>query len=285
MTSPEIPSNVMQQTINPWLLGADPEFAVVEPPRKTVLNSGETHVEFTDTAGGVGWDHGGRVWELRPAPHQSSYGVVLNLWRLLRDKRMNRVEPYKWKSGALGGLLPTPTAGLGGAPTPAAGGEDTLGGHVHFGIRALNFQQLAACNALTLALLDLDILPRKENMRRQALGHYGSFSHRVTESTNGHVEYRPAPSWLDTPGQAFCALTSYKLAAARPGALRDQNNMEVWPINSKAGYLSWIEQCAREDVDAFLLNRFIEKRGFSAVQADPDSDFKPNWRKEDLWGK
>jgi hypothetical protein len=32
-----------------------------------------------------------------------------------------------------------------------------------------------------------------------------------------------------------------------------------------------------------LLNQLIEKRGFDALQSDPQSDIKPQWRKEELW--
>jgi len=300
MATSEVSPDLLKHVINPWLLGADPEFAVVEPPDKTVPNSGANAVEAQLEAGGIGSDHHGRVWELRPKPSPSAYKVTTNIWELLKAKELNKVAAFKWKSGALGGrpygqtvswmatgymdangnVVPAPQA----APQPV-GSTDTLGGHVHFGCQNLNGAQLKGLNKLTTLLLSLDVLPEKENTVRTRNSNYGRIGSSDAVRSCGdygetHIEYRCAPSWLDNPMQSFACLTSYKLAAARPSSL------EAFSLfKPKEDYLDWIAQLANVDVDAFLLDRFIEKRGFKAIQADPDSDFKPNWRKEDLWSQ
>jgi hypothetical protein len=290
---PLIKPEDLQEVINPWLLGADPEFAVVEPPDKAVENAGHQSVQVATMVGSIGDDHAGRVWELRPAPSRCAWGVMENIWRLLCRQELDKVTKYKWKSGALGGKFVGAiqneyyTGADGqiqyGVPPnspPAPTRQDTLGGHVHFGIRALNHAQIAACHAVTTGMLNLDVLPVKENTVRQSLGSYGSMSHRATETTGDHIEYRVPPSWLDKPGQAFGVLTIYKLAAAQPSSV-------AWPSDRdlKLGLSEWIAFHARRDVDAFILDRFLEKRGFADIQADPGSDFKLQWRKEQLWTK
>jgi hypothetical protein len=275
----EMPPDALKHVVNPWLLGADPEFAVLTPPDVTVPNAGAHAVEHTCEAGSVGWDHDHRVWELRPSPSTAAYGVLTNIWKLLKIAELSRVEGFKWKSGALGGLRQTPAThpldGPTGTSTP-----DTLGGHVHFGIQNFNAQQLRALQEMTRTLLTLDILPQKENNIRCLQGRYGNLQHDSVRTPGGHCEWRPAPSWLDRPGQALAALTCFKLAGARPSTVD-------WTTgyNLKGNLLRWLEEFAAVDVDAFLLDRFITRRGFDAVQADPASDFKPRWRREDLWAK
>jgi hypothetical protein len=280
-----LPAKALEFAANDFLLGADPEFAVVEPPNKTVPNSGANYVETQEPTGGIGSDHNGRVWELRPTPSRSAWTVVDNIWKLLKSQSMNKVQQFKWKSGALGGTqMQQQLSGIDPngmaiyTNVPLQNGEDTLGGHVHFGLGALNGAQKQALCDLTTVLLNLEILPTKENARRLQLAqqrglYYGSFTHDTIRSCQGHAEFRAAPSWLDRPGQAFCALTSYKLAATRPSALTWAKEFEL-----KQGFLEWLEDFSKVDVDAFLLLRTIERLGFAAIQADPETDFKSRWR-------
>lgn len=281
--TPELPSELLKQVINTFTLGADPEFAILKPPKDAVIvNSGQYAVNSHEADGGVpigsiGFDHSGRVWELRPAPSSSSYGVMTNIWKLLRSPKLAKVEKFKWKSGALGGLKTLEDED--GEPQQTDQ-LDTLGGHVHYGFNHFTATQMKALHGTTQALLNLDILARKENIKRLAAGHYGNTGHDAVRDCEGHVEYRCAPSWLDNPGQALAALTVYKLAAARPQAMEWTEDYRL-----KEGFLDWLEQMSQSDVDAWLLHRLIAKRGFGQIQADPASDFKPNWRKEELWSK
>lgn len=296
----EMPDGVLEHVVNPWLLGADPEFAVVQPPNTCVKNWGPNSVNLQAPAGGIGYDHSGRVWELRPAPSRSAYGVVTNMWRLLRRAEMAKVEQFKWKSGALGAVGTTPIIPTPAVAVNAAGqlepwepdeddieqtGEDTLGGHVHFGMQGLNPAQLSGLGKLTGTLLNLDVLPRKENLKRIRLAksrgqNYGDLRYDVVRSCGDHIEFRAAPSWLDKPGQAFAALTAYKLAAVRPSSITWTDDFEL-----KANFLEWLEDFSGVDVDAWLLSRLVDEQGFGAIQADPSADFKPRWRRDDLWAK
>jgi hypothetical protein len=289
----ELAPELLREVVNPWLLGADPEFAVLDPPDKLILNSGTYATESNTQFGGIGQDHSGRVWEVRPAPSTSSYGVVTNIWRLLRSEHLKKVEQFKWKGGALGakkggmddGALAQAVAAQLGQhvpimnPAPTAV-HDTLGGHIHFGITGFNPAQKVALDKVTTGLLNLEILPRKENELRLRYGAYGRFNHDAVRICDNHVEYRCAPSWLDKPGQAFAALTAYKLAGAKPSSIDWTEGFAV-----KKSFLEWIAEFAHVDVDAFLLDKFIERRGFEAIQADPESNFRPRWRKEELWAR
>jgi hypothetical protein len=318
-----LPSKYLKDVVNPWLLGADPEWAVMTPPDVVVPNSGPLAVNTSKAAGSIGSDHNGRVWEVRPAPSPSAYVVCINIWKLLRQQELDKVEKFKWKSGALGakkhqghanpttlqawiahfnqpqyGLTLQQASNAGqqayvqqqqqnavyGTPVQPAVQDndlDTLGGHVHFGIGGFNPSQRAALNAVTTGLLNLDILPHKENTRRLqlSLNQPYKYGHQnggdAVRECNGHVEYRCAPSWLDKPGQALAALTTYKLAAARPSTVE-------WPSKQalKTGFLAWLDEHIEGDVDAWILSRFIEGRGFEEIQADPSSDFKPRWRRD-----
>jgi Phage phiEco32-like COOH.NH2 ligase-type 2 len=274
----EAPPGILANVINPWLVGADPEFAVLTPPM-AVQNSGPYAVEAVLPAGNIGWDHNHRIWELRPAPSTAAYGLVTNMWRLLKDARFAPVEHFKWKSGALGGLH-APGFDDGQIPDGAQTVPDTLGGHIHFGIQMLNQAQKAGLIKITQTLLNLDILPNEENLKRLAQGHYGGFNHDSIRQCGDHCEWRAAPSWLDKPGQALAALTTMKLAAARPSSIDWSES-----YNLKACFLAWLEEYAAVDVDAWMLTRLIQKRGLGEIQADPVSDFKPRWRREDLWAK
>lgn len=158
---------------------------------------------------------------------------------------------------------------------------------MHFGIAQFNGPQRAALNAITTGLLNLEILPHKENARRLELtanadvkyGHQDGGD--AVRNCNGHVEYRCPPSWLDKPGQAFAALTCYKLGGARPSSVK-------WPeaYELKAGFFEWLDELSRVDVDAWLLSQYIDQRGFESIQADPTSDFQPRWRCDTQeWGR
>ena len=260
----EISPNLLKQVINPFTLGADPEFVILDKTGHQIYNAEPYGVRMKIVAGEIGHDHGGRVWELRPSASQSSYGVLVNIWRLLKSDHMKTVSDFKWKSGAIGGA-------------------DTIGGHVHFGIPVLNQAQLDTLAFVTEGLEALEILPQAESSARRQTGRnlgqdYGGL--KSTRDSLGHIEYRAPASWLGSPGQALAVLTAYKLAATEPLSV-------TWPKSKflKGEFEKWVAEMSTKDVDAFLLNSLIEKRGFDSLQVDPQSDFKPQWRKEELWQK
>jgi hypothetical protein len=266
----EIPASQLQQVVNPWLIGADPEFFVIQPPDRPIYNMDPYLVNVRTPAGEIGWDHGQRIWELRPHPAQSSYGLITNIWKLLRptpDAQGNDTSPlykvakFKWKSGAVSN----------------DGDGDTIGGHVHFGMRTLAPATLNALADLTVALERIEILPSEESAERRNLHpEYGALT--GTRDSKGHVEYRAPASWLDKPGQALAVLTTYKLAVHAPESLGWTKEFHV-----KSRFEDWVTVMSQRDVDAFILYRLLEKRKLGACQAEPGCDFGPNWRKEYLW--
>lgn len=288
MRKTEIPPELLKDVVNGFMVGADPEFAILSPPQDTpILNAGANAVQTTMPGGEIGFDHGGRVWEVRPSPSHSAYAVLLNIWRLLRSDQMNKVSQWRWKAGALGGKRqghPFAIDPLTNAVTHAPGRPDCLGGHVHFDLDHLTPTQIKLMARITTRLEDLDVLPLEEGRARRALHvqgdegiTYGSLND--VRTPNGHVEYRAPSSWLCNPGQALAVLTTYKLAAARPDTC-------TWPgalTGQKREFLDWLERLSTRDADALLVSRLIEKRGFAAIQGDPLLDFKPQWRKEELW--
>lgn len=261
----EISPELLKQVVNTFMLGADPEFVVLNPSpgrlvdtEEQIVNAHPYRVAWGGPAGAIGDDHGGRVWEVRPSPSPSSYGVLLNIWRLLKSAPMAVVDRFKWKSGALGG-------------------QDTLGGHIHYGLPTLA-EQVRQCLAdCTIGLEKLDILPESECLERRRRGNYGRLSD--VRDSSGHVEYRAPASWLGSPSQAFATLTTFKLAAADPDCAWFEGK------DIKLNFLNWVQHMSLKDVDAFLLMELVRRRGFDSLQADPKEDFKPKWRKEDLWAK
>lgn len=153
---------------------------------------------------------------------------------------------------------------------------------MHFDVPAIGPATASALNRILDALERLDILDSRESKWRRDNPNimYGKPKHYdAIRECDGHMEYRPPASWLDSPGQALAVLTAMKLAAHAPGSAK-------WnPENPKVEFMSWLCYWGNLDVDAWLLNRLIAKRGFKEVQADPSKDFKPNWRKEELWTK
>src|SRR2546427_6239176 len=260
--TPEIAPGLLSQVVNPWLLGADPEFAVLDGER-VVSNSGDMATAFHIKAGSVGLDHGGRVWELRPSPSHSSYQVVTNLWALLNSEQMARAWPFRWKAGGLGVVLAREPADFDGF------WGDTIGGHVHFGVPNLGPVTLEALSQATQSLESLDILDAKEGGWRRRLnelrGQHDYAAWLATRACNGHMEYRAPTSWLDKPGQALAVLTTLKLVAVSPET--GLFTYRTGPNYSRPSYLSWLANWAMRDVDAWLLSRLIDKKGFKTCQA------------------
>jgi hypothetical protein len=265
----EIPGTLLKNVVNRFKVGADPEFAVLDENSKLIFNAPPYEVDLTVKAGRIGRDHSGRIWELRPEPSHSAYQVVVNVWKLLNSKALDKIANFRWKSGGLA--------------VPWKGGASnynslTLGGHVHFGFPTILDEQLAALAETTRLLEKLEILPSREcRVRDGCAERWGAdFGKMGRRYSTDRVEYRAPASWLDRPGQALMCLTVLKLVANAPGSLTTGHD-------AKHKLLSFLDFWSQKDVDAWLVLRLIEKRGFEVAQASPDEDFKPNWRKEELW--
>jgi len=244
--------------INKFLLGCDPEFVALDSVGRIIngeqLGNGE-----------IGYDHSGRVLELRPEPSKGAYALVKKIRRLLKDAKLQRLGAAKFRAGA-------------------RVAEQSLGGHVHFGIdppdmysqdpntRSLN-GVIPALDTVTRLLEHLDILPKNESSLRRH-GNYGKFSDfRTSHGRDGipHVEYRTMASWLHDPKVAFLCLTAAKLAAADP-------NGTLGTLKGATSYsklLDWIGAYRSKDTNA---KRCYEKLPeHRMVSVDPDGDLRTRW--------
>lgn len=179
----------------PITVGCDPEFLIVESTTNHKLNF---NGDRTDGHGNVGYDHGGRVGELRP-----KFGTPKQVVEHIR-------EQMKWIKDYLG---PTKKLIAGG------GGEyqESTGGHIHIGglklqqhyssftrmrnrgMRQLQLNTIEPEHKLIFAL-DFFIGLRLQKIpggKRAPSSIYGKPSD--IESKAHGFEYRTAPSWLTDP--------------------------------------------------------------------------------------
>ena len=261
--------------INTFQVGCDPEFVALDDKAKVI------NVARWNPEGEVGWDHTGRVIELRPKPCAGTFALVRRLQRLMKDEKLVKLAAKRFRAGA------------------SCAGE-MLGGHVHFGVPILfkttwpkghfytlpdgsNIPQeplieledklkgtLSALDKVTHLLQHLDILPLNESTNRRK-GRYGKWGD--IRDSGGHMEYRTMASWLYDPRVAFLCLTAAKLAAADPqGALDALKN-----VTSFEGLGKWIALYKSKDQNARRALEKVIDKGLKSVQVDPDVDFRERW--------
>lgn len=261
--------------INTFKIGCDPEFVALDDKAKPINVS-----ESMQPEGEIGWDHTGRVLELRPAAAQGTFALIRRMKRLLDDEKLKKLPARKFRAGA------------------TCGGE-SLGGHVHFGF-PLKFKPvttrivqvgsemvpmqepitiddqlkyaISALDRVTYILEHLDILPLNESANRRK-GRYGKWGE--IRDSDGHVEYRTMASWLYDPRVAYLCLTAAKLAAADPeGAIEALKN-----VTSFEGLGKWIARYKEKDANARRALEKIFDKGLKIVQVDPDVDFRERWER------
>jgi hypothetical protein len=235
--------------LNNFMVGCDPEFAA--------LNGSGVQINLAShltSNAEVGYDHGGRVGEFRPAPTRGTYALVKKLHRLVNSGEVANLGAAKLRSGAR--VL-----------------NDSLGGHVHFGfpVPARTDPKILALDATTRALERLDILPREESAQRRQ-GNYGRFGD--IRNSGGHLEYRTMASWLLDPKVAFLCLTAAKLACCDPA----QTTEILGRVTGWQGLVDWFTRYRTKDINARRVTDRVLDRGHKAVQIYPDVDFRENWR-------
>jgi hypothetical protein len=250
--------------LNNFLIGCDPEFILLDNEGKTAKAS-----QYFPYAGLIGYDHGGRVAELRPKPAKGTYTVLLRLQELIQSKPVIAV-PHRLRAGAICN-------------------NDCLGGHVHLGFNGMTSGQgtflggqlnekgaqvTKALDALTKVLEHLDILPKNECAKRRnsaqaVAGYYGAYGD--VRDSNGHMEYRTMASWLYDPKVAFLCLTAAKLAAVDPkGAYEALQDCTSWK-----GLKAWLDSYRSKDVNAKRLEEKITD--LKKLQVDPTVNFRERW--------
>lgn len=238
--------------INKFLIGADPEFVALDGGGRVingaVLGNGE-----------IGYDHSGRVLELRPEPAKGAYALVKKIRRLLGDEKLRRLNAAKFRAGA-------------------RVGTESLGGHIHFGVNprdvAIGGGAVDALDAVTRVLEHLDILPKAEcvNRRRGDYGHFGDVRTSHGKDGQPHLEYRTMASWLHDPKVAFLCLTAAKLAMCDPAGTL----LNLKGATSFSKLMDWMHNYKSKDTNAA---RAYDKLGgnHKNVLVDPDADFRVRW--------
>lgn len=237
--------------LNKFALGCDPEFVALDDRGRVINGAGLGQGE-------VGFDHSGRVLEIRPEPSKGAYALVKKIRRLLGDERLRNLRASKFRAGALAGT-------------------DSLGGHIHFGfsptLLTSNPKLIPALDLVTRLLEHLDILPTNESAERRR-GHYGKFGDvRTSHGKDGtaHLEYRTMASWLYDPKVAFLCLTAAKLAACDP-----VGTIEALKGATSYSKLSdWVGNYRSKDTNA---KRVYDKlTNHKQVVVDPSIDFRSRW--------
>jgi hypothetical protein len=253
--------------VNPFLVGADPEFVIVKDGKLVNVKYNLPH------EGEVGWDHGGDCIELRPKPAKGTLTLVKRIQKLIQGEVLKAVmDKGKWRGGAL---------------VKAAQRSLTLGGHVHLDVLPPGYtrdpegsrMQLKALDRLTLHLEKLDVLPGNESAERRALGQYGqwgAYRDQVDRGGKPHLEYRTMASWLNHPVTAFECLTGAKLATVAPQVALD--TLRYRNVNVQ-NLVNFFEFFRHKDLNARqVLEKLIDGQDIKAIQKDPDGDIMEAWK-------
>lgn len=228
----------------PVLLGADPEFVLVDPLTREVLPASR----FLPRAGSAGCDGQATapgvypLAELRPAPAPEPRALVAAIRRCML-RAAARVPPdLAW----LAGSEPVP-----GLPT---------GGHIHFSGVRLSGALLRALDAyLALPVLMLEP-PAAAARRRQRHGFLGD----VRFKRDGRFEYRTLPSWLVSPRVAAGVLALARLVACEhpllpADPLADLASVRAFYAGRREALRPWIAR----------LRRHLERLpGYARYEAD-----------------
>lgn len=247
------------QVINDFLVGCDPEFVILYPNGQIFNTAGSW-----EPGGPIGYDHGGRVQELRPEPTKGTYALVCRLQKLVLDKKLATNLGMRLRAGA-------------------RVRNESLGGHVHLGIKFYDSQgnlakglpeRITAMDAATRLLEHLDILPMNESADRRK-GRYGKWGDVRASCEDAHTEYRTMASWLYDPKVAFICLTAAKLAAADPKGTSEA----LAKVTSFKGLENWIELYKSKDTNARRALELVLPKGHKELQVDPDVDFRGRWER------
>lgn len=243
----------MAQHVNDFLIGADPEFALFDPPHLVNASRLEGRVQNLAREAPLlyGFDHGGYVLEPHPRPDFLARNVLKDTRVSLNQMARVFGDTYKWRAGAYYQ-----------APERAV----SFGGHVHIDQPQPTTSQLRAFGRIAASFEHLDILPHDESTTRRRETQYGQIDdHRIE---HGHYEYRGMCSWLFSRKTAMLCLTAIKLAAVQPSLITRN-------FHSLDEVRTWMEgfKGHDDDVDWILDKGYFD----SDLTAKPDHDIKSVW--------
>lgn len=211
---------------NQIVLGADPEFVMVDSEGKLVIAS-----DLIPIRGEIGCD---AIWtgddrskkplfELRPAPTADPKEMVVNIYRLLtKIAKKTRHVTGKWLAGSM------PWSGF------------PLGGHIHYSGIKPNFKFFRALDNY-IALLFVIAEDVRGIGRRPKYGYLGDYRFQ----TYGGFEYRTPPSWLVSPiltkgvfALAKVVASNYRTLPYFP--LKDPEMQRAYYLGRKALIYRWL---------------------------------------------
>ncbi|MCK9556287.1 hypothetical protein M0R36_10850 [bacterium] len=171
------------------MIGCDPEFGytLLNKEKEKIIFNGNMPPFKTDI---IGWDHGGKVVELRPKPGSPMF-VVTQIGLSLRavDKtfknHLKGIETIVYHSGGFG--------------------EPSSGGHIHIDKNKNKTINDKMKNAIEKwdKLNFLDCEPGRESRLGRGYGKHGEYRDDHDKS----IEWRTPSSWLSDPRWAFSILS------------------------------------------------------------------------------
>lgn len=226
----------MSDDIEDIMLGADPEFVLVEPG--TLSFKYAEQVPGFPRAGVLGAD--GPLAEVRPPPANNVEGVVENI-RSILSKGHKSISPYNWYAGAT-------------YRNPFKANERTLhiGGHIHLGDPMVMpskdkqgiYRQIIRILDELMAIPLVRIDGPKAHLRRNTVhtngfGRYGTWGD--TRPQIGRFEWRvPSGLWMAHPDFARAVLGTSKAITETCYQMMAEHRFDP----------NWI--CGRADTDSFL---------------------------------
>jgi hypothetical protein len=247
----------MRKLVNDFLIGADPELVLLDPPR---LVNAMQYGNKAENFGFYGFDHGGYILEPHPTPAFSARDVCHNIRACLDFTASTRLGKLKARAGAVYEDAEVRTV--------------TLGGHVHIDKRELTVNQVKAMDVFTASLVHLDILPKNEcQIRSACAAGYGKLGDVRNE--HGHCEYRSMCSWLFSRKTAMLCLTGIKLCTVDPDIGKRFDSIKA--------LTNWLEKFRAQDDDA----RWILEHDYfgKSMEADPSASVFGAWKSDPTRGK
>lgn len=253
------------------LIGADPEFILVDPNGKIIAASTYFSKDDAEEFGAdvmlvkQGWTH--PIAELRPSPSQFPDELLKKVQRLMiKAARQMNDSSIHWLAGGM------PKKGM------------SLGGHIHIsGI---------SCTSAILRLLDCYVaLPLRliedpgGSRRRPKYGALGDFRRQ----SYGGFEYRTLPSWLVSPAAASIALslcwlvaTEHKQllqlyqnnAVAKKALESSQHEHRAGALDKLLNQLRSLKSAGQVEKSLMLLQQFVQNRQCWNEQKDIRASWK-----------
>jgi hypothetical protein len=283
--------------VNPFKVGCDPEFCVVDPQNPTTLITvGNVN------SSGFGADHGGYCVELRPPASYFTSDIVNELKDILESPTGRPFRKFRWRSGA---FVPyTSVVTHTNAPVEDEYSRSprhmSIGGHIHLelpfkgkhGVPDKVFdERLNACDRITEVMESIDLLPGEESDRRRTdpagYGQFGAtaIANTQTQSADGthfyRTEYRTPCSWLFDPHNAMIMLTATKLAALNPGFAKTMLPLRGTKEAKFQKLVKFFRAYQNVDFDAAVVAKRILKNDkmetLEKFAPRLDEDMKPRW--------